>query len=112
MKVKNAVFPDPMLKLNLFGRETDRLCRIENSKLEADTLGIYKESAYGRETKRLFLIQERDGIDAAIEFARRGIVLYRQCVLKKKTHTMYKENMIKSYLSFKKYVFNSSRQKK
>ncbi|MCK5642994.1 MAG: hypothetical protein KAJ19_19460 [Gammaproteobacteria bacterium] len=58
---------------------------------------------YGRETKRLAFVEQRDGIKAAIAFAKQGIRGYRSSVLSKKGN-MYKDKMIMSYVCFKRYV--------
>lgn len=61
-----------------------------------------KEGMYGREFGRLVFIEERDGKEAAIAFAKQGIRLYRSCVLQRKT--LNRDKMICSYKFFKKYV--------
>ena len=57
---------------------------------------------YGRETDRLLLIENREGKEASIEFAVRGIKIYRTCVLRNRTD--FRRKMIESYLCYKKYI--------
>jgi hypothetical protein len=55
----------------------------------------------GRETERLQFIQKRDGLDAAIEFAIRGIKSYRSFTLKNHVH---RSLMIESCISFHRFI--------
>ena len=57
---------------------------------------------YGRETDRLLLIEKCDGKEASIEFAIRGIKVYRSCVLRNRTD--FRRKMIESYLCYKRYI--------
>ena len=56
-----------------------------------------------REAERLEFIRRRDGLEAAIEFAKRGIRVYRQAVLKIKGH-VHKQGMVMSYVYYKKHL--------
>ena len=53
------------------------------------------------EPTRLMFIIERDGIDAAIAFARRGIKLYRSFSLKAHIH---RDKLIDSCICFHKFI--------
>lgn len=69
---------------------------------------------YEREVQRILFIVSRDGIDAAIEFAKRGIKTYRTGVLHTKKRynerashlsvSPYKEYAILSYLQYKDFL--------
>lgn len=69
---------------------------------------------YGAETRRMIFVSSRDGLDAAIEFARQGRATYRHCVLlsvkrgiEKPHHFSFREyrrKAIQSYLGFKKFL--------
>ena len=54
-----------------------------------------------RENNRLQFIQKRDGIKAAIDFANRGIKMYRSFSLKNHVH---RHLMISSCVSFHKFI--------
>lgn len=66
------------------------------------------------EFERLSTIEERDGKDAALEFAKTCLKIYRSCVLHSrkrgyiKPHfgstPLYRRKFIVSYLSFKGYL--------
>lgn len=69
---------------------------------------------YGAETRRMTFVAARDGIEAAIGFARQGRSTYRHCVLlstkrgvEKPHHFSFREyrrKAIQSYLGFKKFL--------
>lgn len=69
---------------------------------------------YGAETGRMIFVLNRDGMDAAIAFARQGRATYRHCVLlsakrgiEKPHHFSFREYRrvaVKSYLGFKKFL--------
>jgi hypothetical protein len=71
-------------------------------------------------TDRLTLLIERDGLDAAVEFAERTMRVYRTAVLTsrkrgcaKPHHASlpeYRRNFIMGYLSFKQFI-SRNRQK-
>lgn len=58
-------------------------------------------SHYGAEGKRLLFLVQRDGIDAAIDFARRTKNAYRRAVISKDVPKNRRRTYIESYLSFK-----------
>lgn len=69
------------------------------------------------EYDRIKLIESRDGLLAALEFAKTCLKIYRSCVLHSrkrgfnKPHhastSMYRRGFITSYLSFKEYIENA-----
>lgn len=62
------------------------------------------------EKNRLALIEKRDGKEAAIEFAKRTMGLYRRHILKYK-NLIARRNFIISYLEFKAYYLNNRHYK-
>jgi hypothetical protein len=70
------------------------------------------------EEERLTFIAKRDGIDGAVDFARRAMSQYRIAVLNsrkrgsvKPSHASlpeYRRGFIESYLAFKKYIANNT----
>lgn len=66
------------------------------------------------ETARLTFIEQRDGLEGAIAFAKQTIKTYRTCVLHSRKHgktsnhyasvSEYKRTFIESYLSFKAFL--------
>jgi hypothetical protein len=65
------------------------------------------------EFSRLDFVAQRDGIDGAVEFARRAMSQYRRCVLMdgrngRKFHfastPLYRASFIASYLCFKRFL--------
>lgn len=74
------------------------------------------------EVRHLFLLG-RDGLPAALEFATRGMKVYRRCVLGKHRNSLglpfhfgstdkYRRTYIESYLEFKRFVFEHKSQHK
>lgn len=59
-----------------------------------------------RETERLEFITKRDGIESAIEFARRGIKMYRCFSLK---HHIHRDKLIESCICFHKFIKSERR---
>lgn len=65
------------------------------------------------EAARIEFVWDRDGFKAALEFAQRGMKIYRQCVLGRKNHPTLKfhyasldtwrETFIRSYLVYKRF---------
>lgn len=70
------------------------------------------------EQQRLQFITERDGIDGAVDFARRTLKIYRTAVLRsrKRGHDKphhasipeYRRKFIESYCAFKKFIKDNS----
>ena len=69
------------------------------------------------ETQRLQFIENRDGKEASLEFARRTMKQYRQAILCSRKRGMkphhasipeYRRSFIESYYSFKQYIRNSN----
>lgn len=68
------------------------------------------------EEQRLAFVEQRDGKQAAIAFARQGMQVYRTCVLRSRKRGFdrphhasfpeYRRGFIESYLAFKGYVAN------
>lgn len=66
------------------------------------------------EEQRLAFVEQRDGVEGAVEFARQGIKIYRTCVLRsmkrgfaKPHHASlpeYRRGFIESYLAWKHYI--------
>ena len=66
------------------------------------------------EEQRLAFVEERDGIDGAVDFAQRTIIQYRIAVLNSRkrgsvnpSHAslpQYRRGFIESYLAFKRYI--------
>lgn len=71
------------------------------------------------EDLRLAFVENRDGVDGAVNFAKRAMSQYRKAVLNsrkrgsvKPSHASlpeYRRGFIESYLAFKKYVLDQSR---
>lgn len=65
------------------------------------------------EAARVEFVWNRDGVKAALEFAHRGMVTYRQCVLGRRGQEKFKfhyasledwrETFIRSYLIYKRF---------
>jgi len=57
------------------------------------------------ETSRLNFLIQRDGMEGALEFARRTLVSYRRHVLSGKfDKLMMRRGFIESYLTFKRFI--------
>lgn len=72
-----------------------------------------------REIERIACVEQRDGVDGALEFARRTVDIYRKAVLQTvrrgnaKAHfassIQFKRGFIESYLELKRYLHKHDR---
>jgi hypothetical protein len=63
------------------------------------------------EARRLMFIEERVGLSAALEFAKRTLWIYRKAVLNPKHFAStphYRRSFIESYLFLKRYALSKS----
>jgi hypothetical protein len=69
------------------------------------------------EEERLKFIEERDGVEGAVTFAKQTLATYRRCVLHSRKRGFnpphhaslpeYRQGFIESYLAFKAYIKNN-----
>lgn len=65
---------------------------------------------YGVETNRLNFLIERDGIDGAVEFAKRTLVSYRRAVVNRDITRDKRQGFIESYLAFKRFLHDQNQR--